>query len=372
MGLLSSLGIIGTIVGGVADSKASKKQAQMAADAEARKIAFAQQTRDQNVALQQPYLNAGQSAINPLMAQLGISAGGATGSSPAPATGTQDWAAYIAANPDVAAAVNAPNSGYAGDTPEARAADQYARYGQGEGRAVPTVAAPVAVQPTTATTSTNPFLVDPSTGAVNAPRPTADPREAYTRPETPAFNYGLDEYKASPGYQYRQDEARKNILSTAGATGALQSGAALKELYDRGDQIAYQDFGNERGFAYDQYGADRARTDQNFAADRSYGTGVYEADRSRSDNIFSTDRDYATGAFDTKTNNLFRLTGVGTGAANAISGANNILSGQQIDSTETAAQARIRNNQNQNSIWQTAAGTVGAQIGRAVNPLMSF
>jgi hypothetical protein len=174
----------------------------------------------------------------------------------------------------------------------------------------------------------------------------------------------------------------------------MQSGAALKELYDRGDQIANQDFTAERNFDYGRYTDEAARSDANFATDRNFGYGVYAdetgrsdsnfntdrnygqniftADRSYNDSVFNTDRDYATGVFDAKTNNLFRLTGIGVNAAGSITGSNNALLGQQVDSTETATQARIRNNQNQNNIWKTTAGSIGSSIGRAVNPLASF
>jgi len=382
MALGTAAAILGSaVIGGVVSSSAASKAAKSSQQATDQATALAREQYQQTRADNEPFRQAGSAAINPLMAQLGISAGGTTGSSPAPAAPTQDWAAYIAANPDVAAAVNAPNSGYAGDTPEARAADQYARYGQGEGRVVPTVAAPVAAQPTTATTSTNPFLVDPTTGGVNTLRPTADPRETYTRPDTPAFSYGLDEYKASPGYQYRQDEARKSILSSAGATGALQSGAALKELYDRGDQIAYQDFGNERAFAYDQYGADRARTDQNFAADRAYGTDIYNTDRTYGDSLYNLDRGYATDTYNNRTNNLFNLTSLGASTNNANASAGNTATGLQTNAlfsnAATQGNAALTQANSFNNILSTGLNAYAynqgqAGVGTKANPASSF
>ena len=59
-----------------------------------------------------------------------------------PSASTPDWAAYTAANPDVAAAAAA-----AGVDPSAFGAQHYAQYGQTEGRALPsdTASSPFAV-----------------------------------------------------------------------------------------------------------------------------------------------------------------------------------------------------------------------------------
>lgn len=376
------------LAGGAAQSKGSSDASKIAAQTSAQQLAFAQQTRDQNVKLQQPYMDLGQAGINPLMRQLGV--GGITApvsSNPllnptAPAQGGMDWAAYRANNPDVDAAVRAEGSGFAGSTPDERAADQYRRYGQGEGRAVNPLMtqtpAPVATQAPAATPA-NPFVVDPNTGGVTAvrpdagPRPTVDPYVAPTRQAVQPYSFTAEQYKETPGYQYRQSEARKGILASAGATGALQSGAALKELYDRGDQIANQDFTAERGFDYGRYIDANNRSDANFASDRGFGYGVYadetgrsdanfNVDRAYGDSRFDADRGYATNVFNTRTDDLFQLTGIGANAASNVTGANNILSNQQIGATGQAGQAAAQNAQNQGSIWGDTIGQVGGAL----------
>lgn len=111
-------------------------------------------------------------------------------------------------------------------------------------------------------------------------------------PQAPGgFSYGLSDYQASPGYQWQQDQARKGIEAGAAARGYLNSGAAMKAISDRAQQIALQDFRNERQFAY---GLNR---DQ------------------RAD--YQDDRNYLTGRYDRGTDDLFRYTGMGANSLNA-------------------------------------------------------
>lgn len=124
-----------------------------------------------------------------------------------------------------------------------------------------------------------------------------------------AFSYDLGAYESSPGYEWQVGQAQQAILANAASTGSLQSGAALKALQDRSQQMAYQDYDKERSFAYNQYQADRNfgygqfqdnRTfDYNrYVGDRDYGRSVYQDDRNYDRSVFQNDRDFGRAVFD--------------------------------------------------------------------------
>jgi hypothetical protein len=409
MGLAAA--VVGSaVIGGVVTSSAASKAAKVSQNATDQTTQLAQQQFQQTRSDNEPFRQAGMAAINPLMAQLGIGGGqggptasrnplsGPAGSSPQEAF---DWAGYRANNPDVNAAVTADGSGFNGSTPDERAADQYARYGRGEGRMVSTIqpAQPVLIAPTAPSAPVNPFIVDPSTGGVTAtrpdagPRPTVAPRPEMTRPTTAPFSFTAEQYQETPGYQYRQSEARKGILASAGATGAMQSGAALKELYDRGDQIANQDFTSERAVNYGQYMDAANRSDANFTSDRAFGENVYTGDRSYGDqiynmdrgfnaDIFNSDRGYATDTFNNRTNQLFNLAGVGTGVNNANASAGNTATGLQTNAlfsnAATQGNAALTQASSFNNVLSAGVNAYaygkngGGAYGTPSNPASSF
>jgi hypothetical protein len=151
-----------------------------------------------------------------------------------------------------------------------------------------------------------------------------------------AFNYDLADYKASPGYQWQVDQALKGTEATAAATGALRSGAAAKALQDRAQNIALQDFSNERNFARASYDTDRA-----------YGRGVYQ------DN-----RDYLSGRFDTETAGLFNLANLGQAAASGSAAANS-----------GTANALMTNAANKGGAAIAGANSISSLLGSGVNAL---
>lgn len=178
---------------------------------------------------------------------------------------------------------------------------------------------------------------------------------SYQAPQTPgAFSYTLDDYKSSPGYQWQQDQARKGMLAGASATGALQSGAAVKELQDRAQNIAYQDFGQERAFAL---GLNRdQRTD--FNNDRSFDYG--QSRDARSD--YQDTRNYLTQRFDTGTNDLFRYTGIGQAAANNSSAAAARYGDQIAGLITDGGQAKASNALTQGGIGADLANSLGGTL----------
>jgi hypothetical protein len=96
------------------------------------------------------------------------------------------------------------------------------------------------------------------------------PEEAYTAPKF--------DFKADPGYQFRQAEQQKAIERSAAAGGGLFAGATLSDLAKRSGEMASQEYGN----AYERYDADR-------------GFGYNAFRDKRADNV--DQRNFAYGAF---------------------------------------------------------------------------
>jgi len=238
------------------------------------------------------------------------------GGAPAPQSAPQasgepqpDWNAFLQANPDVVE--------YYKQTPEAQklsiqdfAADVYKQ--QGDIRGAP------------------PML--PAQPAPQGPEPYVP---EYTRPDQPVWQGAgaapnqadfLDpsKFSTSPGYEFRLGEGNRNLNAKYGARGLLKSGGAIKGFTDYNQGAASAEYGNwfnqqkslydsalsqynnDRSANYNIFNTERNNTNQNFADDRSYGTNLGLANRA-----YDTNRD------DTTTNNLFKLVGVGTGAAGA-------------------------------------------------------
>jgi hypothetical protein len=68
--------------------------------------------------------------------------------------------------------------------------------------------------------------------------------------------YGLDKFKADPGYAFRMSEGMKALERSAAARGGLLSGATLKATQRYGQDLASQEFTN----AFNRYQAERTGT----------------------------------------------------------------------------------------------------------------
>lgn len=323
-------------------NKAAKNAAnatQAAADAS---TAEAARQYDQTRADYAPWRAVGQGALSQLASQYGITIPStevsATGTQPAsapaqaaaPQPGQPDWKAVLADRPDVAAAVNDPNGGFKGATPEERAADWYARYGKPSGYQLPVVPAP-ASQPNGIATQVS------GAGPALPPRqdytrPTTTPRPTMTRPTTAPLDISLASYEASPDLQFQLDAARKGTEAGARASGSLQSGAAAKALQDRAQNIAYGDFNNwvdrqirifdtANARSDANYNFDSSRSDSNYAYDTNRLDNIFESDRAYGTDVYNQDRNYLTNRYDKRTGDLFSLAGMGTTANSAVANA---------------------------------------------------
>jgi len=60
----------------------------------------------------------------------------------------------------------------------------------------------------------------------------------------PAADAAMAQFQQSPGYQWQMAEGQRAVESSAAAQGLLRSGATMKALQERGQQLANTDFGN--------------------------------------------------------------------------------------------------------------------------------
>jgi hypothetical protein len=66
-------------------------------------------------------------------------------------------------------------------------------------------------------------------------------------------NFGMDQFKADPGYAFRLGEGQKQLERTAAARGGLLSGGALKAATRFGQEMGSQEYTN----AFNRYQAER-------------------------------------------------------------------------------------------------------------------
>jgi hypothetical protein len=136
--------ILGAGASAYAGNKAAKATSKAASQANASQLE-AQRRAEQ---LNEPWRQAGMGALNQRNALLGIGGGGMGGSGAGgPMAGSADYAAYLQANPDVAAgyqaAIQSPHLRNQGiSSMEDYARYHYDTFGRAEGRQLPTVAGP--------------------------------------------------------------------------------------------------------------------------------------------------------------------------------------------------------------------------------------
>lgn len=69
-----------------------------------------------------------------------------------------------------------------------------------------------------------------------------------------AGDFGMKDFQADPGYNFRLSEGMKGLQNSAAAKGLLSSGSTLKGITDYGQGMASQEYGN----AYQRYQTNRA------------------------------------------------------------------------------------------------------------------
>lgn len=74
-------------------------------------------------------------------------------------------------------------------------------------------------------------------------------------PLTEYKDFGMDQFQADPGYNFRMSEGMKGLERSAAARGGLLSGSTLKGIQRFGQDLASQEFQN----AFNRYGIERER-----------------------------------------------------------------------------------------------------------------
>jgi hypothetical protein len=113
--------------------------------------------------------------------------------------------------------------------------------------------------------------------------------------QTTAINSEQQEalFQKSPGYQFRIDQAMKNVQASQAAKGGLLSGGAMKELSDYGSGMASSEYGNYINQLMGLSGmGERAATNSgNFAI----GAGARVADYTQEQGMAMANRDAQLG-----------------------------------------------------------------------------
>jgi hypothetical protein len=384
----------GTIASGVLKSNAASTAAKQVAGGNQTAQQAYEKALAQYQQLQNPYAQAGYLGLPALTSHLGLDPGSinqAIGQTTAAQTVDASPQRILQMFPDVMAEYQrlSPNNlknNLGVTTPEQFATWWWNQYGQfdpsraqalGGGAANTPAPVPIAsVAPSQGQQGQEPAQY--STATYTEPTYTPPPAyvpTAYTAPDP--FSYSLDQFQASPGYQYQVDQAQKATLANAAATGSLQSGAAAKALQNQSQQLAYQDYGNERDFAYNQYSADRAFGRSNYDSDRNFDYGryvndqnfgrqTYQDDRNFGYGQFTDQRNYDANRYDQQTANLFGLTQLGqqagTGVANALLGYGGQSAGLARSTASANAQATTQQGNAMAGIASGLSGTASTYL----------
>lgn len=368
--------IIGAGASALSSSSAANKAAnasQQATDANAALQREAMATQQANTAVAR---GAGDAAINQLMDRLGISS---ASSQPQAASQSFDFGAYAAANPDVVAEANKPDSFLRGATPEERIALHYQDHGKEEIAAGQRSSG----QPATAQTPKQ-TDVQLSPGAqvptYTRPENTVYTPQTYVRPEyDKKLDVSMEAFKNSPEYQVAQYDIAKQggqVQASLAAQGLLNSGAALKRLQEVGQDNSVKYYGDYRDYTTGQYNVDRARYDNNYNFDTSLNSQnalaaaqlanqQFNQDRAYGTDLALANRQYETGRYDNTTNQLFNLANLGQGAASQYGNA-------LQNSANNQGNALFSNAANQGNAALASASNLNSLIGQGMNALSYY
>jgi len=131
--------------------------------------------------------------------------------------------------------------------------------------------------------------------------------------------FGMEQFQADPGYQFRMDEGMKALERSAAARGGLLSGGFLRGATRYGQDVASQEYMN----AFNRYQAERQA----------------------------------------RLNPLFNLYGIGANAADALSGAQQNYGQGAAQSYMNAANARASNYLTQGNIFSNLLGQAQSAYG---------
>ena len=218
----AAIGAVGAIGGGLIASSAAKSAANAQAQA-SREAQAAQTAQYQNqVALQEPFRQAGLTAQGRIMNLMGLSA--PAGSYGGASTNPADYGLTQ---------VNIPSGGgLGGIMGSAMGGAGQPMYIDAQGNPVSDVAAYMAANPL----------------------PTAQGGAQPADFGKYAKDFSMSDFTEDPGYAFRQSEGLKALDRSASARGGLLSGGALKGIQRFGQDLASQEYGN----AFNRYQTNRS------------------------------------------------------------------------------------------------------------------
>jgi hypothetical protein len=227
MAIGTGTAILGSaLLGGAMSSKAASKAAKTSAASADYATGLQKEMYDQTREDQTPWRDTGANALSQLSYLMGLSPNidreqFINGSARQKATlDNFDAAGYLAANPDVA------RDRQFGGNP----LGHFQQYGIRENR--------------------------------NLMLPTYDEsgyqsaiQEAQSGPDFGSLTktFGMDDFNADPGYQFRMDQGTSALQNSAAARGGLKSGNTLKALMEYGQNLGSQEYGN----AYNRFNTDQ-------------------------------------------------------------------------------------------------------------------
>lgn len=331
-------GIASAAIGGVtsmvgssnaakAYNQAGQLQYQASQDAIASQERMYEQTRADNEWARQIGMGAGSALTSAFGLQTPSMTGGSASS------GGYDVAAYLQANPDVAAArQQIMASGNVGPGKQWSSFEDWVVNEQipnaqraGEDRLYPTVQA----QPQTSGGGYQPAAgyIDPTAtdGYTMAPRSQMAP-----------LDVSIDSFRASPDYEFRFSEGQKALDHVASANRGLMSGQRMKAAQRYGQNLADAEYTDWRDYTTNQYNNDR-----------NYNEAVYQSDRSRLDS-----------RYDQRNNTLLQLAGFGSAANAANQNAAQSFANNSANLTMTGAQAQGNAAANAASAWNQGLGNI--------------
>jgi hypothetical protein len=293
------IGAGASLLGGALSANAADDVANAQSSASAGDLRLAQDQFDYVTAMNQPVINARDSALNAALGLAGLpqsTPGAVPGPSGNPlAANAQgyDWNAYMEANPDVlreyyrAQGASPPanastpdglnqfsashqlsnalfgkkegakvNPEWVGRSPEDFAKYHYQTWGQFEGRQVPTLQASQPQQPAAAA---------PGAPAPGRPAPTSIEQQL----------------QASPGYQFRLNEGNRGLDAAFANTGALGSGARAKAAIKYNQDYASNEYDRQFARVMNLVAPGSQAVNSNQQAGSSYANMVSGANQNR-------------------------------------------------------------------------------------------
>lgn len=243
--------VVGSIAGGLLGASGSKSAAKAQAAAADRATASQEKMFNKQVALQEPFRQAGLQANNQLMYLLGLT--------PNASSGTGAMTYEQARKQLLPQYTKTTTTG--GQSP----------YAPGSYDEVQALVSGWSTPQTSQTTTT----ID-SQGLESAIQRMmqANPGQQFDTSD-PAFGslmrrFSMEDFEADPGYEFRRTEGMRGVEGGAAARGGLLSGATLKATQKYGQELASQEYGN----AYNRFTADQTNQYNRLAGLVNTGQGA--------------------------------------------------------------------------------------------------